>query len=81
MKCPKCGAEIRDGYLYCEKCGEDIHIVPDFDPEIESSMHETLSGIVEEVREQVPDSVKDERERRRKAAAKIRRIALFAGAA
>lgn len=81
MKCPKCGAEIREGYLYCEKCGEDIHIVPDFDPEIEYSMHETLSGIVEEVREQVPDSGKEERERLRKAAAKRKRITLFAGVA
>lgn len=55
MKCPKCGEEIREGYLYCESCGEDIHMVPDFEPEIEYSMRETLSGIVEEVREQIPN--------------------------
>lgn len=51
MKCPRCGAEIREGYLYCESCGEDIHIVPDFEPEIEYSMRETLSGIAEEMKE------------------------------
>ena len=47
MKCQKCGAEIPDGKLYCEKCGTEVHIVPDFEPEIENSMHESLTGIVE----------------------------------
>ena len=59
MKCPKCGTELKDGHLYCEKCGEEIHIVPDYEPEIEYSMHETLSGIVEDVLEEVPDSTKE----------------------
>lgn len=45
---------MKDGKLYCEVCGEEIHIVPDFEPEIEYSIHETLSGIVEEVMEEVP---------------------------
>ena len=34
MKCPNCGAEMEEGKLYCEHCGEDIHIVPDFEPEV-----------------------------------------------
>lgn len=55
MKCPNCGAELKEGYLYCETCGEDIHIVPDFEPEIEYSISETLSGIVEDVLEEVPE--------------------------
>lgn len=49
MKCPKCGAVIPDGSLYCETCGEDIHIVPDFEPEIEYSIKETLNGLVEDI--------------------------------
>ena len=49
MNCPNCGAEIKRGSLYCEHCGEDIHIVPDFDPEVEFSLEETISGIVEEL--------------------------------
>ena len=49
MKCPKCGAELKQGYLYCEKCGEEIRIVPDFEPEIENSIIETLSAVAEDV--------------------------------
>ncbi|MCH5269810.1 MAG: chitobiase/beta-hexosaminidase C-terminal domain-containing protein [Lachnospiraceae bacterium] len=55
MKCPNCGTDMKDGDLYCEVCGEEIHIVPDFEPEIEYSISETLSGISEDVLEEVPD--------------------------
>ena len=34
MKCPKCGNELEEGKLLCEKCGEEIQIVPDFENEI-----------------------------------------------
>lgn len=67
MKCPKCGTELQEGHLYCEKCGEEIHIVPDFEPEIEYSMHETLSGIVEDVLAEVPkEGGADKRARKKK---------------
>lgn len=56
MKCPNCGTEMKDGMLYCEACGEEIQIVPDFEPEIEYSISKTLSGIVEEVLEEVPQN-------------------------
>lgn len=49
MKCPDCGQEIADEYLYCEKCGMEIRIVPDFEPEIENSITETLSTVAEEI--------------------------------
>lgn len=49
MKCPNCGAEMKEGMLYCEHCGEDIHIVPDFEPEIEYNMEQTLNDIVREM--------------------------------
>ena len=49
MKCPKCGNELKKGNLYCEFCGEEIHIVPDFDPEIENSIKETLSTVAKEL--------------------------------
>lgn len=46
MKCPHCGHEMPDEYLLCDKCGEEIRIVPDFEPEIENSITETLSTLV-----------------------------------
>lgn len=55
MKCPNCGNEMPEGVLYCEHCGEDIHIVPDFEPElelnIEQTMEQTISGVLEELHE------------------------------
>lgn len=49
MKCPNCGAEMADEALYCEHCGEDIHIVPDFEPELEQDMERTLSSMLEDM--------------------------------
>ena len=46
MKCPNCGETLKKDFLYCEKCGEEIRIVPDFEPEIENSIIETLSAVV-----------------------------------
>ncbi|MCR5509018.1 MAG: chitobiase/beta-hexosaminidase C-terminal domain-containing protein [Lachnospiraceae bacterium] len=56
MICPKCGAEIREGFLYCSECGEEIKIVPDFEVELEVGIEETIS----EVAELIADSVEDE---------------------
>jgi len=33
MKCQKCGVEIPEGKIYCEKCGTAIQMVPDYNPE------------------------------------------------
>ncbi len=57
MKCPHCGHEMPDGYLLCEKCGEEIQIVPDFEPEIENSITETLSTLVSQQEE--PDGMEE----------------------
>lgn len=54
MKCLKCGAELQEGTLYCEKCGEDVHIVPDFEPEVESQIDETMTLIMDELEEASP---------------------------
>ncbi len=47
MQCPKCGSEYKEGHLYCDECGHEIQIVPVFEPEIENSIQENLSGIAE----------------------------------
>lgn len=49
MNCPKCGKELLDGRLYCEHCGEEINLVPEFEAEIEQSMAESIQGILEEM--------------------------------
>lgn len=46
MKCPHCGNEIKEDHLICEVCGEEIRMVPDFEPEIENSITETMSTLV-----------------------------------
>lgn len=38
VRCRKCGAELREGSLYCESCGEEVRIVPDY-----SSLDELLA--------------------------------------
>lgn len=54
MKCPNCGKEMPEGALYCEYCGEDIHIVPDFEPELEENIQQIIEGIREEIEEETP---------------------------
>lgn len=38
MKCPKCGKTLPEGKLFCENCGEEINIVPDYDPDSDISI-------------------------------------------
>ena len=57
MKCQKCGAEMVAGHLYCDICGAEFQIVPDFEPEIENSIAESLSDISETMEEDVSEKV------------------------
>lgn len=43
MKCPECGSPMGEGQMYCEHCGKEIQIVPEFDTELENSMRAALS--------------------------------------
>lgn len=54
MICPNCGCQMQEDHLYCEKCGMEIRIVPDFEPEIENSIIETLSTVAEEIEGKEP---------------------------
>lgn len=66
MKCPNCGEEMADGVLYCEYCGEDIHIVPDFEPELDQYLQQTIDEIADELEEEIPaGEEKDEPEDRK----------------
>ena len=47
MKCQKCGAPIYPDHLYCDVCGAEYRIVPDFEPEIENSIAKSMFEISE----------------------------------
>lgn len=44
MKCKKCGAEIPQGYVYCNICGSEVQLVPDYNLLDE----DLLSGMLQE---------------------------------
>lgn len=64
MICPKCGNEIKEGQLLCEKCGFEINIVPDFEIEVENSISETLSTIVDELESDDSDTQEEKEEKK-----------------
>ena len=72
MKCEICGAEIPEGSLYCEKCGKDVHLVPDFTEFAVNKAEETVKSIVSEFDDdetdfgRSPEGANDERPVRKK---------------
>lgn len=62
MKCPSCGAEIAEGHMYCDTCGEEIRIVPDFEPELEHHIVEALSTLAEEFEDGPKQELMDDEE-------------------
>lgn len=56
---------MAEGTLYCEHCGEDIHIVPDFEPELEADLEQSISEIMEEL-DQESDAAFEEPEQGRR---------------
>ena len=61
MTCPRCGAKIEEGKLLCSRCGCEIKYVPDFEPEIESRISETLSSVAANMQwEEDEDDEKEE---------------------
>ncbi|MBE5870836.1 MAG: hypothetical protein E7294_06220 [Lachnospiraceae bacterium] len=47
MECPFCHREMKDGQVFCEGCGKEIHLVPLFEPEVEEKMSSSLQSVVE----------------------------------
>lgn len=71
MKCLDCGYELEEGKLYCPKCGKEIQIVPDFEPEIEATINGALEGITSQLiqseEQQKKEEAKEKEEARRGA--------------
>lgn len=53
MVCPNCNTEIDEDLLYCPVCGQEIQVVPYYEPEIEQSISDTLSDIQLEAEKQL----------------------------
>lgn len=70
MKCQKCGAEMVPGHLYCDICGAEYQIVPDFEPEIENSIAESLSGIQKEIKNNASEKAETKNIEKKEAAGK-----------
>lgn len=66
MKCERRGYELEEDKLYCPKCGYEIHMVPDFDPEIEEKITGALEGITNHLIESEKRRKKKHREKRKK---------------
>lgn len=47
MICPKCGKEILEGHMYCEECGYEIHLVPEFEANVEEHITESIQSVVD----------------------------------
>ena len=63
MKCPNCGFEIPEGHMYCDNCGTEINFVPEFEPEVENEINETLSGVADELNKE--ERIKQEKRKKR----------------
>lgn len=49
MQCPNCKKELKEGNLYCEYCGYEIQMVPDFEPEVDAKILSSLKDIQKEM--------------------------------
>lgn len=49
MKCQRCGEEIAEGKMYCSACGQEIQIVPNFDPVVEQTMDQAMLHILNDM--------------------------------
>jgi len=45
--CPKCGKEIIEGHMYCEDCGCEINLVPEFEAKVEEHISDGIQSVVE----------------------------------
>lgn len=68
MKCVKCGAELKQGCLYCSVCGHESQILPDYsvleDDYLRSLLkEETKQEAAEEKQETVPEKKQEKKEK------------------
>lgn len=59
MKCPKCGKELNDGHMYCEECGGEVNLVPEFETEVEESIATSIKSVVDKAEIAENDSIEN----------------------
>jgi len=64
MKCQRCGSEIKKGEVFCYECGEEVQLVPDFNP---------LDSIMQQQKAQEEQKRKVEEERLKRLAKEAER--------
>ena len=55
MNCSKCGYELNDDMIFCPHCGTEVSIVPEFVPEVEISIEQSIQDISLEINENDED--------------------------
>lgn len=55
MTCSKCGYELNDDMIFCPHCGTEVSIVPEFVPEVEISIEQSIQDISLELNENDED--------------------------
>ena len=51
MQCPDCGSFIPEGHMYCDNCGREFNMVPDYEPEIDGQIDHTLTKLAGKIEE------------------------------
>ena len=84
MKCAKCGAEIKEGCIYCSVCGNAVQIVPDYsvleDDYLRSLLKEEESAGKEPAPAQAKQQKPKQPQRKKKSPAAISHWGNSAGA-
>ena len=66
MKCAKCGAEIKEGCIYCSVCGNAVQIVPDYSVLEDDYLRSLLKEEESAGKEPAPAQAKQQKEAERK---------------
>lgn len=49
MECPHCGALMKEEQVFCESCGRERLLVPEFDAQMDAQLQSTISGIADDL--------------------------------
>ena len=59
MKCIYCGEELKEGSLYCPKCGKAVQIVPDYNIYDDDYLNQVLTEESQKISGSRPTEIKN----------------------